>query len=77
MLNIHGDDGGYAPIAPGPLDLSRGRGRRSVVFRSQSEPKRVEHPNVALVTAVPSAAASATTSATTSPSHSPKTLYVL
>ena len=30
MQNIRGEDGGIAPIAPGPIDFSRGRGRSRV-----------------------------------------------
>lgn len=47
MQNIYGEDGGIAPIAPGPIDYSRGRGRcrvqlqRDLKLRSFSEqPKK-------------------------------------
>ena len=66
-MNILGSDGGYAPIAPGPLDSSRGRGRGKNIglshlninkYRSTSEPPR-------------SPPLSATTSAASSPPTSP------
>lgn len=83
MLNIHGDDGGYAPIAPGPLDSCRGRGRRIAITRSRSEPKRVEHTHVVLAVPVvisspgSSITSSGSSSATSSPSHTPKKSLIL
>ena len=73
MLNIHGINGGYAPIAPGPIDMSRGRGSIVQPF------KRARRS----ASSSPTLSVSTNTSPTLSPlsnqspSESPRNVFVL